>query len=117
MASVGKLPFDHCRDGISLTTTILPNALGDNRATQVATLVRIMDKMFAGVQSGDSSTMLYHSNINVLTEEMMQEAYENPDDPKFNNLCVRISGYCVLWSRLTTEQRLDILNRTFHKSA
>ncbi|GHT82295.1 formate acetyltransferase [Actinomycetota bacterium] len=117
MASVGKLPFDECRDGISLTTTIVPTALGPTLEKQTQMLVHIMDKMFAGVANGEYETKLYHSNINVLTKELLEEAFENPDDPKFNNLCVRISGYCVLWTKLTTEQRLDILNRTFHEAA
>ncbi|MDR1862259.1 MAG: formate acetyltransferase [Candidatus Ancillula sp.] len=115
MASVGKLEFDKCRDGISLTTTILPTALGETREQQSLMLVRILDKMFSGVKNADYSTMLYHSNINVLTRELLQEAFEDPDNPKFNNLCVRISGYCVRWQKLTQEQRLDILDRTFHK--
>ncbi|MDR2508772.1 MAG: formate acetyltransferase [Candidatus Ancillula sp.] len=117
MASVGKLPFDDCRDGISLTTTIVPQALGETLDVQKGILVKIMDRMFNGSDEGEGIPQLYHSNINVLTKAMLEEAYKDPDNPKFNNLCIRISGYCVLWSRLTTEQRLDILNRTFHLEA
>lgn len=117
MASVGKLPFDDCRDGISLTTTIVPTALGATLQVQREVLVKILDRMFNGSEDGEDTTQLYHSNINVLTKAMLQEAYADPDNPKFNNLCIRISGYCVLWSRLTKEQRLDILNRTFHLEA
>ncbi|MDR1447585.1 MAG: formate acetyltransferase [Candidatus Ancillula sp.] len=110
MLSVGKIPFSNAYDGISLTTTILPSALGDNRDSQVQMLKTILDRMFIGVDG----SRLYHTNINVLTREILQEAFDHPEDPRFNNLCIRISGYCVLWNRLTTEQRLDILNRTFH---
>lgn len=122
MASVGKIPFDDCRDGISLTSTILPEALGNNEVDRISGLVHILDKMFTGVDNSDGAgggyvTKLYHSNINVLTRELLEEAYSDPNNPKFNNLCIRISGYCVLWSRLTQEQRLDILNRTFHQKA
>lgn len=116
MASVGKIPFDQARDGISLTSTILPSALGNTLSDQINALVHILDKMFVGVENEGYSTKLYHSNINVLTPELLQEAYDDPNNPKFNNLCVRISGYCVLWRSLTQEQRLDILGRTFHKA-
>jgi formate C-acetyltransferase len=112
MLSVGKIPFSNAYDGISLTTTILPAALGAEKPQQVQMLSTILDRMFAGIPG---VSQLYHTNINVLTRQTLQEAYENPDDPRFNNLCIRISGYCVLWSRLTNEQRLDILNRTFHE--
>ncbi len=111
MLSVSKIPFSNAYDGISLTTTILPSALGAEKSSQVQMLTTILDRMFAGTPG---VFQLYHTNINVLTRETLQLAYEHPEDPRFNNLCIRISGYCVLWSRLTNEQRLDILTRTFH---
>ncbi|MDR1033777.1 MAG: formate acetyltransferase [Bifidobacteriaceae bacterium] len=117
MYSVGKIPFDDCRDGISLTTTIIPSTLGETETERIAMLVNIMDKMFTGKVDGEDESKashLYHSNINVMTKELMQDAFDHPNDPKYNNLCVRISGYCVRWTSLSQEQRLDILNRTFH---
>jgi formate C-acetyltransferase len=110
MVSVGKIDFENCQDGISLTTTMTPQSLGSDHPSRKQNLTNILDKMF----SGNSESRLYHSNINVLTSELLKDAYENPDDPRFNNLCIRISGYCVLWSKLTQEQRLDILSRTLH---
>jgi formate C-acetyltransferase len=109
MMSVGKIDYEDALDGISLTTTIVPSALGATESDQTKMLVKILDKAIEG--TGDSN--LYHCNINVLTKEKLEDAYANPD--KYPNLCIRVSGYCVLWSKLTNEQRLDVLSRTFHK--
>jgi len=107
MLSVGKLDYDDALDGISLTSTITPSGLGWDKDEQVANLVGILD---AGMGEG-----LYHANINVLTPETLIDAIENPQD--YPNLTVRVSGYAVNFVKLTREQQLDVLQRTFHQTA
>jgi formate C-acetyltransferase len=106
MMSVGKLSYDDALDGISLTNTITPDALGRTPQERVANLVGILD---AGMGEG-----LYHANINVLNRETLLDAMANPDN--YPQLTIRVSGYAVNFTKLTREQQLDVLSRTFHES-
>ncbi|MHA6512402.1 formate C-acetyltransferase [Tessaracoccus sp. Z1128] len=106
MMSVGKLSYDDALDGISLTNTITPQALGRTEAERVANLVGILD---AGMGEG-----LYHANINVLNRETLLDAMEHPEN--YPQLTIRVSGYAVNFVRLSREQQLDVLSRTFHEA-
>jgi len=102
--SVAKLPYDQALDGISLTSTLVPSVLGKTPAEQVATLTGLLDGYFEG--SG------FHVNINVLNRDTLVDAMEHPE--KYPQLTIRVSGYAVNFVRLTREQQLDVLHRTFH---
>jgi formate C-acetyltransferase len=106
-ASVAKIPYRDAADGISLTTTMVPEGLGRTPEEQVTNLVGILDAFFGA--NG------YHANINVLNREMLLDAMEHPE--KYPALTIRVSGYAVNFVRLTREQQMDVINRTFHGAA
>ncbi|MFT8987758.1 MAG: formate C-acetyltransferase [Bifidobacterium psychraerophilum] len=107
MFSVGKIDYNDALDGVSLTNTITPDGLGRDEGERIGNLVGILD---AGNGHG-----LYHANINVLRKEQLEDAVENPD--KYPHLTVRVSGYAVNFVKLTKEQQLDVISRTFHQGA
>jgi formate C-acetyltransferase len=103
-ASVSKIPYRDAADGISLTTTMVPEGLGRTPEDQANNLVGVLDAFFGA--SG------YHMNVNVLNREMLLDAVEHPE--KYPSLTIRVSGYAVNFVRLTKEQQMDVINRTFH---
>ncbi|QNP68246.1 formate C-acetyltransferase [Streptomyces roseirectus] len=104
--SVAKLPYEQARDGISLTTTVTPESLGHNPAERAGNLVGILDAYTA---AGG-----FHMNVNVLDRATLRDAMAHPE--KYPDLTIRVSGYAVHFVRLTREQQLDVISRTFHGS-
>jgi formate C-acetyltransferase len=103
-ASVAKIPYRDAEDGISLTTTLVPEGLGRIIQDRVANLRGMLDAFFGSTG--------YHMNINVLNREMLLDAMDHPE--KYPSLTIRVSGYAVNFVRLTREQQMDVVNRTFH---
>jgi formate C-acetyltransferase len=105
--SVAKIPYNGiCQDGVSNTFSIVPDALGKDENQKTNNLVAILDGYF--VQGA------HHLNVNVLNRQTLIDAMENPD--KYPTLTIRVSGYAVNFSRLSKEQQLEVISRTFHES-
>ncbi|MBE7083999.1 MAG: formate C-acetyltransferase [Clostridiales bacterium] len=104
--SVAKISYDDCRDGVSNTFSITPDALGKTDEERVENLVNIIDGYF--------TKKAHHINVNVLKRDTLIDAYNNPD--KYPNLTIRVSGYAVNFHKLSKEQQKEVISRTFHES-
>lgn len=105
LASVSKLSYDSCRDGISNTFTVTPKVLGDNENDRISRLVMLLGGYF--------SNNAHHLNVNVLNRDKLIDAMNNPY--KYPNLTIRVSGYAVNFNKLSRKQQEEVISRTFHE--
>jgi len=104
MASVASLPFGDSEDGISYTFSIIPKALGKTPEQRILNLTQLLDGYIT--EGG------HHVNVNVLDREKLMDAMEHPE--LYPQLTIRVSGYAVNFIKLTREQQMDVIGRTFH---
>jgi formate C-acetyltransferase len=102
--SVARLSYDDAQDGISYTLSVVPATTRLTEEEGLKDVIGALDMFFG--QGG------FHLNLNVITPDTLRDAMENPD--KYPQLTIRVSGYAVNFVRLTREQQLDVIGRTFH---
>ncbi|WP_273428955.1 formate C-acetyltransferase [Chitinibacter tainanensis] len=128
--SVSKIPYESALDGVSWTASMTPDALGHNASDRVKTLAASIDGLFgphgdecptcqsaervdqALAELEEGPDQLFHLNMNVLNKDTLLDAMEHPEN--YPQLTIRVSGYAVNFVKLTREQQLDVINRTFH---
>ncbi|WP_047444315.1 formate C-acetyltransferase [Alistipes sp. ZOR0009] len=103
LSSVSKLDYESSMDGISNTFSIIPKSLGSSQEDRLDNLISMMDGYF--------SKGAHHLNVNVLNREMLEDAMEHPEN--YPQLTIRVSGYAVNFVRLTRDQQLEVISRSF----
>jgi len=104
--SVAKISYKDCRDWVSNTFSIVPISLWANENEKTNNLVQMLNWYF--------KQWAQHLNVNALNKETLEDAMKHPE--KYPQLTIRVSGYAVNFIKLSKEQQLEVISRTFHKT-
>jgi formate C-acetyltransferase len=98
------------------------NRLYNNRAARLLNL-----KLSPSVVAGEEGTQklisfiktwrdlkLWHMQFNIINQETLQKAKENPED--YRDLIIRVAGYSAYFVDLTPDLQDDIIMRTEHEA-
>lgn len=103
LSSVAKINYQDSLDGVSNTFSIVPHTLGPDEDSRQENLVSIMDGYF--------NKGAHHLNVNVLNRKLLKDAMERPEE--YPQLTIRVSGYAVNFIKLSREQQLEVISRSF----
>ena len=103
--SILKIPSNLCTNGIITTLNINPGVLGSKNSESSDKIIKVLDSFFD--EKGR------HIEINIIDKNILLEAYNNP--LKYDGLVLRNSGCLILYKNLSSEQRDNLIDRTFHK--
>jgi formate C-acetyltransferase len=104
--SVAKIDYRDAQDGVSNTFTITPKTLGTNKGEQSQNLTDLIGGYF--------TKNAHHLNVNVFNQELLIDAMNHPE--LYPQLTIRVSGYAVMFNRLSKSQQQEVIDRTFHSS-
>ena len=78
----------------------------------ISSTLSLIHIYLVGLLDGYFKETGHHINVNVMNREVLLDAMDHPE--LYPQLTIRVSGYAVNFIKLSREQQMDVINRTFH---